>query len=294
MDERLVACFEMLVERLTDVELTLGALKESRKHEQEDAPSGTELSGALYRRGSRSGELTIYKNYKGRFEEHQLLAITCGGTIPSWWHSLEWACSEERSWVDDAVEAVIGAERAKAVRGRCLALLEARKNDADKKYHVIHCKDVGLDGGSDVHTWWFRTAVMHTVPEVRDLVDEYILLQFDEASSGSIEAIVRVVDRIFDLCAAPTFEAPFRRAPSMEVYILPPSLTELAAAKYHRGAQDLKELWASLTAERREEIITTEKDWTARRCRMIYDERRIDDLENFVSHHLLRELLANA
>jgi hypothetical protein len=152
MDERLVAAVEALVERLTGVELTLGELKESRKHDQDYAPSGRELCGALYRRGSRKGELKIFKNYGGRFGEHHLLAVTCEETMPCWWHSFEWARGEERSWVDDAVEAVIGVEKAKAVRGRCLALLEAEAEEGDPDILEMCCRDVGLDCDLDVRT----------------------------------------------------------------------------------------------------------------------------------------------
>ena len=206
------------------------------------------------------------------------------------------ARGEERSWVDDAVEAVIGVEKAKAVRGRFLELLEAEKKDPDNL--EVCCKDVGLDSGSDVLTWWFRTAVMHKVPEVRDLEGSYVLLQFDEASCN-IEAIVCVVDRLYDLCwedGPPEIEARTRRAPMIEVQILPRSLTELAAAKSVKflRARELKELWAGMTAKRREEIMITGKDWTALRRRMNPDQRLVDDRESFVRYDLLMELLANA
>jgi hypothetical protein len=136
---------------------------------------------------------------------------------------------------------------------------------------------------------------MHKVPEVRDLVGEYVLLQFDEASSGSVEAIVCIVDRIFDLCReamSPAFEMPTPRPSTIEVQIIPWSLTELAAAKYL--GRDMKELWAGMTADRREEIMITGKDWTARRRRMNPDQRLVDDRESFVGYDLLMELLANA
>jgi hypothetical protein len=218
--------------------------------------------------------------------------------MPFWWHSFEWARGEERSWVDDAVEAVIGVEKAKAVRGRCLALLEAEEDDPDNL--VMPCRDVGLDDDWDVRTWWFRTAVMHLVPDVKDLVGNYVLLRFDEASAGSIEAVVHVVDRIFDLCwenGPPDIEVRVQRAPTIEVQILPWSLTELAATKMGNEfdrKRDLKKLWDGMTVERRKELKTETRHWTARRLRMTPDQRLVDDRESFVSYDLLMDLVANA
>jgi hypothetical protein len=125
------------------------------------------------------------------------------------------------------------------------------------------------------------------VPEVRDLGPKYLLL----ASSGGIEMVVRVVDLIFDLCAEP-------RPPTLEVHILPESLKELAGAKELTRScsegDDPKKLWAGMTPERREELMTMERHWTVRRHRMTPDQRRVDDRESFLSYDLIRAIVANA
>jgi hypothetical protein len=296
MVERLVVLVETLIERMANVELALGSLQETKKHEQDDAPTGTALCGSLYRRGSLSGDLTILKNYTGVFTEHDLLVVTCDA-MPSWQPSIEWARGEERSWVDDAVEVDHSVKRMNAVRRRCLALLEAEKDDPHNL--EIICKDVGLDGELDMRTWWFRTAVMKEVPEVRDLVGNCVFLKFHSGMAGSIEEVVRVVDRIFDLCTeniSPMVSVEIPRTPTIEVQIIDWSLTELAAAKAFKslGERELKDLWNNTRAERRERIKTTAKCWTDQRHHMTPDQRLVDDLESFVSYELLMDLLENA
>ena len=287
MLERLVAAVQALADRLADVELALATMQETKKYEQEKAPTGTELCGSLYRRGSRPGELTIVKNYDGPCGDDALLAVTCDDHFPCWWHSVEWARGEVRTWVDDAVEAVIGVERAKAVRARCLELLEAEEEDPDNL--EICCMDLGLDSTSDLMVWWLRTAVAHRVPEVRDLGPNYLLLR--PLADVGIEMVVRVVDLIFDLCAEP-------RTPVLEVHILPEALTDLAGAKEctrsRSEGDDPKKLWAGMTPERREKLKTEARHWTARRDRMTPDQRRVDDRDSFVKYDLLMAVVANA
>jgi hypothetical protein len=149
--------------------------------------------------------------------------------------------------------------------------------------------DLGLDSPLDLMVWWLRTAVAHRVPEVRDLGPKYLLLR--PLADVGIEMVVRVVDLIFDLCAEP-------RTPMLEVHVLPEALTELAGAKEctrsRSEGDDPKKLWAGMTPERREELMTMERHWTVRRYRMTPDQRRVDDRENFVSYDLIRAIVANA
>lgn len=82
--------FEMLVERLTNIEQSNDVLKEIKKVEQENAPSGSELCGLLYRRGSMGKELTIFKNYSGRLESGSLLSVTLGDDWNGWNGWTDW------------------------------------------------------------------------------------------------------------------------------------------------------------------------------------------------------------
>ena len=288
MDEKLVATFEMLVERLSSVELTLGAIRETGKHWQERMPIGSVLCGALYRPGSAAGDLTIVKNYEGALTDHHVFAVTFEDTLPTWWQPSEWAGGRLRTWVDDAVEAVIGVDRAEAIRGRCLALM---KDVSDPDNLVISCAsvDAGLRGTTDIHIWWLRTAVTHKIPEVKDLLGDYVILQLgDDPSEGCIQTVVSIVDRIFDLCDE-------TRPLAIDIQEIDSSLTDLAAAQYvcHPPSdQQLKELWDGMTYHRREDVKEIADEWRNRRSRMNRAQLLVDDATNKVHFASLMKLVA--
>jgi hypothetical protein len=287
MDDMGVLVFEMLVERMTNVEQSIEVMKEIKKVEQRNAPSGSELCGSLYRRGSLGKELTILKNYSGRLEPGSLLAVTLGDDWNDWngwtdWWTCTpgWSRGQERSWVDVAVEAEIGLAQATAVRCRCRELMEAAA-DTPK----LLSGDVGmvgrgaLDAREELRHAWFRTAVMNRVPGVRDIAGGYILLDgFD------IETNVMIVDRIFDLCG-------MKKTALMTLQIMPSAMTEISGALFKEEEADLIDLLSHMTETRRTEIKRHVEEWTERRSHMTPEQIEVDDNENLSVHSCIVGIL---
>ena len=312
MDERVASAFEMLVERMTNMEQSLGALMELQRYEQDGMPQGTVLCGCLYRPGSLAGELTIRKEYGGSLPcgDSSLVVATVGDVYLGgfWWrHTLEWSRGEARTWVDDAVEAEIGVEAAAAVRGRCRGVLEAAAEGRPEEGHPdeghpdvsdtfirILCGDVGMvgrgapDPREDLRHAWFRTAIVRAVPGVLDMAGDYVLVR---AGTG-VASAVALVDRAFDRCGEP-------RTPEMTLRLLDPVLTELAGflavssedETDPQDVADLKERFDALPEERRHCVLCHLASWRARRTHMTPEQVDLDDRASFLSFQMLETLL---
>ena len=99
-----VRVFDMLVERLTNLEETAALLMDHLRYQEEVAPKGREVSPAML--GRRDGR-SLLKRFDGALHAGNYVVVDTGFDVPAI-ECEAWARNEERSWADDAVESALG------------------------------------------------------------------------------------------------------------------------------------------------------------------------------------------
>ena len=254
---------------LKRIESKVDAVIRTLRQDNERKAAGAILSGAVYRTPSPlefpvvGADLQVHKRYDERAlrQGRVLVVVTCdvgggGGTLDV---TLEWSRGTSRSWMDDAVERVLGAAHAREVRKKCEVLLLSGRRGG-----FIECAEVGMDSARNAYlsNEWLELAVRLEMRRVVDVVavgtgveDEQLLgLRFAGGFVGSapktaMEDVVRVVDEYHRLCklALPKF---------MNVYTVPEEMEEVALAKI-RGASELmmKKAWGRLDEKQQAKVV---------------------------------------
>ena len=243
--DRMCDAFEMLVERLTNIEQTTTALLDHLRYQDEHAPAGRMVSPFVL---GRTDGRSILKHYDGRLIPETYVAVKASllyglGVVTT----RKWAAGEERNRADDAVEAAIGREAADEVRRRVHEHYVAGYDGAK----VLAASDFGLTprarGVASLSGAWREIAVRHTLPSVVAVGFDDIVIKI-ERGKASLRAVLETVSKAFEIVGA---EMPPEDGYGLDVYRLPMSVVPLATMYY---GHTFGEAWKMLDAEELREI----------------------------------------
>jgi hypothetical protein len=145
-DDALCQLFDMLTERLTNLELAVQAQDDARRARQEGkariedmAPAGSVLSGA--RHGAPT--IVVHKHYAGCLFEGQVVRVNCqvgrGDEVPDYKRDADVL----KAYEEDLL-AVWGKDQLRAVREKLTEMCERRGADNEGQLHA-RCNDLGVD-----------------------------------------------------------------------------------------------------------------------------------------------------
>ena len=158
-EDAAVSTFEMLVERLTNVEISVESLVEDRIASYEMLPTGSRIPGVLF--GCRG--MVIHKHCDGA--PSGLVYVDDGRNLSDGlrnFHSLEWCGGTEYCWMDEHVSAKFGHRAIHSIKSECETVLTEDFYDG-----CIDCCDVGLPvekyGHRHLIPAWFEIAAQAKV-----------------------------------------------------------------------------------------------------------------------------------
>lgn len=164
--------FEMLVDRLTEVEQTTRAIFDVLRFNAESAPAGQIIPPSLL---GRNDGIRVMKHYDGTLNRVGYVSVSTDifADMTPVVESLEWASGKYRMDMDSAVEAAIGKVKADEIRHRVHAYLMAHPtyDDGEMVDGWLKAADVGLDRAcacayDDFSTTWCCIGIKQLVPEV--------------------------------------------------------------------------------------------------------------------------------
>ena len=137
MDEsNLTRVFEMLVERLSNVECILKQAERQRLLDAENAPAGKELDGSLF----HWNNTIICKRYSGRIGDDVFISASLLSEDVLWIIVQEWAKQDEQAWLDVSLKLALGDDAASDLKRR----IKDRFREIDELEidWTILCKDI--------------------------------------------------------------------------------------------------------------------------------------------------------
>jgi hypothetical protein len=255
-DPPFLSVFEMLVERLSNVERTTAGLVRHEKGKLAYRERGAEFDGTLLRSGTahEGVPLHVVKDYDK--------PLTPGGIIivngpffedgSPWCETLEWCAgavySAATAWMDDSVTRVLGADVVAEVKRSCAELLEADREES------VKCADVGLAGHTD-HLYlsgaWCELAAKEREKWLVALsvYDYGIVLRCptdgELSAAALLEGAVHATDRIVAMFGLPV---------TREIEIRRPDYTALDVAHVRDGDEGVDAAWSKMSGKQRDEF----------------------------------------
>ena len=192
----LVETFEMLVERMTNVEMAMKTILDDRIAGYEMMPAGSHIPGGIF--GCQG--LIIEKHCTG--PPMGLVYVDVGRDILeslSSIETIEWCRGISGCWMDEYVSAEITPDIMVLVKSNCEELLEEYvQGDGTVGMHpMLKCKDVGMPecgphtSDNLLANVWFEVAVRAKIPGVIACGEGGVVLKVPE--DGGIKWIVQVI-----------------------------------------------------------------------------------------------------
>ena len=142
MDEsNLTRVFEMLVERLSNVECILKQAERQRLLDAENAPAGKELDGSLF----HWNNTIICKRYSGRIGNDVFISASLLSEDELWRIVQEWAKQDEQAWLDVSLKQALGDDAAsdlkRRIKDRFREIDELERSNVSVDWTIL-CNDI--------------------------------------------------------------------------------------------------------------------------------------------------------
>jgi hypothetical protein len=211
-----VLAFEMLVERLSNLESASASVLNDQRYLAEHGPAGTVVTPSIL---GRTDNLGVIKHYKGRLQLDDVVAVRCDFNTVDFM-TPEWALGIERHLSDDLVDASIGLDAANAIRQKCATrpLRLTGYGSADT---------VGMPSKHMImHKGWLDIAFRHKFPgEVlsfgKDIVMKVGVVESTEPTSNSF------LQRVVDVASEMLHIAGISGNTCLDVYRVHPAMVEV-------------------------------------------------------------------
>lgn len=239
-DEKLCQVFEMLTDRLSEIEHTLGMLKTNAKQRDDDSAPGERISGAMH----CSRPIRITKHYRDIEDNHIVIAEL--RTPDRLWMlrgSLIASLTDSHSWIAQD----LGTEWVKG------ALLGARLQAASPS-HEDGSPSCGLGIAARAGPMLLQQEIVDTMlkrwePTLLAVGGSGIVFSL-AGPDRSLEAVMAVVDRVLKKLGV--FQIHLKTP--VEIYSETAACTDLACALAHEHTGNIDRVWAGYSQWSKQDI----------------------------------------